>query len=176
MTTAAPEPKANMGQPVPRYEARLKVTGEARFGADFPLNNPAYAFLVTSAIAKGRIESIDLAAARAVPGVLEILTQDNTTELKPIKFSAGGGGASTSMQSLGPEIAHDGQIVAMVLAVPTRRRAKPPTRFASAMRLRCRARLSALPAPPRRMRPKSQSGTKRCRRQAMPKRRSLPPQ
>ncbi|MFL4986306.1 MAG: xanthine dehydrogenase family protein molybdopterin-binding subunit [Xanthobacteraceae bacterium] len=116
MTTAAPEPKANMGQPVPRYEARLKVTGEARFGADFPLNNPAYAFLVTSAIAKGRIESIDLAAARAVPGVLEILTQDNTTELKPIKFSAGGGGASTSMQSLGPEIAHDGQIVAMVLA------------------------------------------------------------
>jgi len=116
MTTAAPEPKANMGQPVPRYEARLKVTGEARFGADFPLNNPAYAFLVTSAIAKGRIESIDLAAARAVPGVLEILTQDNTTELKPIKFSPGGGGASTSMQSLGPEIAHDGQIVAMVLA------------------------------------------------------------
>ena len=33
MNAAAPEPKANMGEPVPRYEARLKVTGEARFGS-----------------------------------------------------------------------------------------------------------------------------------------------
>jgi xanthine dehydrogenase YagR molybdenum-binding subunit len=70
MTAAAPAPKHNMGLPVPRYEARLKVTGEARYGSDFPLNNPAYAFLVTSAIAKGRIERLDLAEARAVPGVL----------------------------------------------------------------------------------------------------------
>ena len=116
MTVAAPEPKANMGQPVPRYEARLKVTGEARFGADVPLNNPAYAFLVTSAIAKGRIAGLDLGEARAVPGVLGILTQDDAAELKQIKFSAGGGGASTSIQKLGPEIFHDGQIIAMVLA------------------------------------------------------------
>jgi len=43
-----------MGQPAPRYDARLKVTGEARYGADVPLNNPAYAFLVTSAIARIR--------------------------------------------------------------------------------------------------------------------------
>jgi len=116
MTVAAPEPKANMGQPVPRYEARLKVTGEARFGADVPLNNPAYAFLVTSAIAKGRIAGLDLGEARAVPGVLGILTQDDAAELKQIKFSAGGGGASTSIQKLGPEIFHDGQIIAVVLA------------------------------------------------------------
>ena len=116
MTVAAPEPKANMGQPVPRYEARLKVTGEARFGADVPLNNPAYAFLVTSAIAKGRIAGLDLGEARAVPGVLGILSQDDAAELKQIKFSAGGGGASTSIQKLGPEIFHDGQIIAVVLA------------------------------------------------------------
>ena len=31
---AAPVPKANMGAPVPRYEARLKVTGEARYPGD----------------------------------------------------------------------------------------------------------------------------------------------
>ena len=66
---AAPEPKANMGQPVPRLDARLKVTGEARYAADFPVGNPAYAFLVTSAIAKGRIIRLDTEAARAVPGV-----------------------------------------------------------------------------------------------------------
>ncbi len=116
MTIAAPASKGNMGEPVPRYEARLKVTGNARFGADFPLQNPAHAFLVTSAVAKGRIASMELSEARAVPGVLEILTQENTSELKSIKFTPGGGGASTSIQGLGPEIAHDGQIVAMVLA------------------------------------------------------------
>ena len=36
------------------------------------------AFLVTSAIAKGRIDRLDLDDARAVPGVLDILTHENT--------------------------------------------------------------------------------------------------
>jgi xanthine dehydrogenase YagR molybdenum-binding subunit len=115
-TAAAPEPKANMGEPAPRLDARLKVTGEARFAADVPVANPAYAFLVTSAIAKGRLTRLDTEAARAVPGVLEIFSQDNTGELKDVKFGAGGGGSSTSIQGLGPEIAHDGQIIAMVVA------------------------------------------------------------
>jgi xanthine dehydrogenase YagR molybdenum-binding subunit len=110
---AAPAPKANMGAPAVRYDARLKVTGAARYPSDTPLANPAYAVLVTSAIAKGRIEQLDLDAARAVPGVLDILTQDNTGELKQVKF---GDGCSTSIQSLGPDILHDGQIIAVVLA------------------------------------------------------------
>jgi len=113
---AAPEPQANMGEPAPRVDARQKVTGEARYASDFPLANPAYAVLVTSAIAKGRLLGLDLEAAKAVPGVLDILTQENTGELKEIKFGAGGGGASTSIQKLGPEIAHEGQIIAMVVA------------------------------------------------------------
>src|ERR1700688_1319235 len=64
---AAPTPKANMGAPAPRYDARLKVTGEARYPADMPVANPAFAVLVTSSIAKGRIERFDLDDARAVP-------------------------------------------------------------------------------------------------------------
>jgi xanthine dehydrogenase YagR molybdenum-binding subunit len=60
MSTAAPEPKENMGKPEPRIDGRLKVTGEARYGSDFPVANPAYAFLVTSAIAKGRITAMNL--------------------------------------------------------------------------------------------------------------------
>src|ERR1041384_7143099 len=110
---AAPEPKANMGKPEPRYDARLKVTGEARYPSDVPVSSPAYAYLVTSGIAKGRIEKLDLAQARAVPGVLDIFTQENTSDLKGGKF---GGGAGTSIDKLGPEILHDGQIVAMVVA------------------------------------------------------------
>jgi len=116
MNRAAPQPKANMGRPEPRIEGRLKVTGEARYGADFAVSNPAFAYLVTSAIAKGTIEAIDLAAARSVPGVLEIFTWENTGELKPVKYGAGGGGPTTSIQDLGPHIRHDGQIVAMVVA------------------------------------------------------------
>jgi xanthine dehydrogenase YagR molybdenum-binding subunit len=114
MTVAAPEPKANMGRPVPRVDGRAKVTGEARYPSDFAVPNPAFAFLVTSAIAKGRIEAMNLDDARKVPGVLDILTHENTGDLKQLKF--GGGGVITSMQSLGPEIFHDGQIVAMVVA------------------------------------------------------------
>ncbi len=113
---AAPAPQANMGQPAPRLDARLKVTGEARYASDVPVAKPAYAVLVTSAIARGRIANLDLEAAKAVPGVLDILTQDNTGELKEVKFGGGGGGASTSVQKLGPEIAHEGQIIAMVVA------------------------------------------------------------
>src|SRR5262249_10856560 len=113
MSAAAPEPKRNMGQPVPRYDARLKVTGSAHYPSDTPVGNPAYAFLITSSIAKGRIERMELAEARSIPGVLEIFTRENTRELKSGRF---GGGASTSIDSLGPDIAHDGQIVAMVVA------------------------------------------------------------
>ncbi len=110
---AALAPKANMGDPVPRYDARLKVTGEARYPADTPLANPAFAVLATSSIAKGRIVKLDLETARAVPGVLDILTYENTAELKKAKF---GERCSTSIQELGPEIQHDGQPIAVVVA------------------------------------------------------------
>ncbi|MGH6663525.1 MAG: xanthine dehydrogenase family protein molybdopterin-binding subunit, partial [Pseudolabrys sp.] len=83
---------------------------------DMPVNNPAFAFLVTSAIAKGTIGNIDLTEARAVPGVLDIFTHENTGDLKQLKYGAGGGGAASSIQDLGPKIQHDGQIVAMVVA------------------------------------------------------------
>jgi xanthine dehydrogenase YagR molybdenum-binding subunit len=116
MNRAAPTPLANMGAPAPRVDGRLKVTGEARYGSDFPVANPAYALLITSPIAKGRIDKIDLAEAKAVPGVLDIITYQNLPKLTEIPFSAGGGGATSSIQDLGPDIFYDGQIVGVVLA------------------------------------------------------------
>ncbi len=110
---AAPAPLDNMGAPVPRIDARLKVIGQARFPADTPVANPAFAFLVTSVIAKGRIERIDLDDARQVRGVLDVLTYKETQGLTTTKF---GIGSSTSIQTLGPEILHDGQIIAVILA------------------------------------------------------------
>jgi xanthine dehydrogenase YagR molybdenum-binding subunit len=116
MSTAAPEPKENMGKPEPRIDGRLKVTGEARYGSDFPVGNPAYAFLVTSAISKGGIEAMDLREATAVSGVLEIFHHGNSSELKQIEYRPGGGGPTSSIQDFGPEIKYGGQIIALVVA------------------------------------------------------------
>ncbi len=115
MNRAAPEPKDNMGRPEPRIDGRLKVTGAARYGSDFTTDNPAFAYLVTSEIARGRIQRIDLDEARAVRGVIDIFTHENTGELKHIKYAQGGGGPTSSIQEFGPEISCDGQIVAMVV-------------------------------------------------------------
>ncbi|WFU26565.1 xanthine dehydrogenase family protein molybdopterin-binding subunit [Bradyrhizobium sp. CB1717] len=117
MTAAAPEPKANMGQPVPRYDAHSKVTGRATYASDMPLANPAYAFLVTSAISKGRIDNFDLDDARGVRGVIDIVTHENAPKLKESKLFSNGGYAGTTIQPLkSPDIAHDGQIIAVVVA------------------------------------------------------------
>ena len=117
MSMAAPEPKANMGQSVPRYDAVAKVTGRAQYAADVPLANRAYAYLVTSSIAKGRIDRFDLTVAKQVHGVIDIVTHENAETLKEPKLFSNGGYASTTIQPLkSPEIAHEGQIVAVVLA------------------------------------------------------------
>lgn len=117
MTVAAPDPKGNMGQPAPRYDAAAKVTGRATYGSDMPLDNPAYAFLVTSAIARGRINSFDLDDARRVRGVIDIVTHENAPKLKESKLFSNGGYAGTTIQPLkSADIAHDGEIIAVVVA------------------------------------------------------------
>jgi xanthine dehydrogenase YagR molybdenum-binding subunit len=114
MNAAAPEPAENQGQPVPRIDARLKVTGEARYAADMAVSNLAYGVLVTTDIARGRVKSIDLSAARATRGVLDIISYGDVDDLKTPRFSNG------SYTSLGPlhtrQIWHDGQVMALVVA------------------------------------------------------------
>ena len=113
MSTAAPQPKANQGQPVPRIDARLKVTGEARYAADIPLNNLAHGVLVTSDIARGRVRSIELDAARAMPGVLAVISYGDLEGVKTPQF----GSAYTALGPLHDRaIWHDGQIMALVVA------------------------------------------------------------
>ncbi|MDB5731150.1 MAG: aldehyde oxidase and xanthine dehydrogenase a/b hammerhead, partial [Variovorax sp.] len=81
------------------------------------LDKAAYGWLVTSAIAKGRITRIDEAPARAVAGLLDIVTHENAGAIKGSKFFKDGGTASTTIVPLAsPRIWHDGQIVALVVA------------------------------------------------------------
>jgi xanthine dehydrogenase YagR molybdenum-binding subunit len=106
-----------MGQPIPRYDALAKVTGKAQYAADVPLARPAYAYLVTSAIAKGRIEAMELEDAKKIRGVIAIITHENAEKLKDAKLFSNGGYSSTTNQPLkSAEIAEDGQIIGIVLA------------------------------------------------------------
>jgi xanthine dehydrogenase YagR molybdenum-binding subunit len=103
-----------IGQPATRIEGALKVTGQARFASDEAPANPAYACLVTSAIARGRVRGMKLDAARAVPGVLDILTHANVgSAIKP-PLGPDQGPTTTTMES--DRIWHDGQIIGVVLA------------------------------------------------------------
>lgn len=71
----------SIGKPVSRIEGPLKVTGKAKYAAEFNVPNLAHGFVVNSEIAKGRIKKIDRAAALAVPGVIEVFAHDNRPEM-----------------------------------------------------------------------------------------------
>ena len=114
---AGGDPAADaIGKSTIRIDGRLKVTGAARYPSDEPVPDAAYAVLVTSAIARGRIARFDYTAARAVPGVLDVLTFENAgNDSKRAEPPGGKGGKNTpSMQSA--KITHDGQIIGVVLA------------------------------------------------------------
>lgn len=65
-----------------RVDGPMKVTGTAPYAYEQPVDNPAHLFPVVSTIAKGKIRSIDRSAAEAVPGVLLVLTHENTPSLR----------------------------------------------------------------------------------------------
>jgi xanthine dehydrogenase YagR molybdenum-binding subunit len=102
------------GKPVSRIDGIAKVTGAARFASDEPVAKPAYAYLVTSSIARGKIASFGLVKARAVRGVLDILTYENVGSL--VKTAQGPDGKPTTTSLENAQIWHSGQIVAIVVA------------------------------------------------------------
>jgi len=63
---------SNIGQPLTRRDGVLKVTGAAKYAADRHPPGMLYAVLATSTIARGRVASLDVAAAKAHPGVIEV--------------------------------------------------------------------------------------------------------
>ncbi|HUC48105.1 MAG TPA: xanthine dehydrogenase family protein molybdopterin-binding subunit [Xanthobacteraceae bacterium] len=66
-----------IGTPTSRVDGVAKVTGAAKYAAEFNVPGLAYGSVVTSTIAKGRITQIDRSAAMRVPGVIDVLTHDN---------------------------------------------------------------------------------------------------
>jgi xanthine dehydrogenase YagR molybdenum-binding subunit len=74
---------SSVGQPVPRADGRLKVTGAALYTADMPLAGALHGAIVHSAIANGRTTSINTSAAEKAPGVLAVFTCRNMPRMNP---------------------------------------------------------------------------------------------
>jgi xanthine dehydrogenase YagR molybdenum-binding subunit len=71
--------------------------------------NAAYGYIVGAAIAKGRIESIDLTAAKQAPGVIGVVTRPMPASWARAQFNA-------ARLLAGPDVDHYHQAVALVVA------------------------------------------------------------
>src|SRR5438105_5237860 len=100
-----------IGKPADRIDGPLKTTGTAPYAYERHdvVPNQAYGYVVGSAIAKGRIASIDLTRAKAAPGVLAIVTAQNAGKLDKAERNA-------AKLLAGPEIEHYHQAMAVVVA------------------------------------------------------------
>ena len=101
-----------VGQPLDRVDGKRKTTGTAPYAGEGPAHEgrkPAHGWVVGAGIAKGRIKSMDLAAARASPGVIAIVTARSAGPL-------GKGKNNTAKLLGGPRIDHYHQALALVVA------------------------------------------------------------
>ncbi|MCD5991775.1 xanthine dehydrogenase family protein molybdopterin-binding subunit [Pseudomonas sp. CDFA 553] len=100
-----------VGKATPRIDGKLKTTGQAHYAYEHHdvVPNQAYGYVVTSAIAKGRIGSMNLEAANAAPGVIGIVTAASAGKLGKGKYN-------TATLLGGPEIQHYHQAIALVVA------------------------------------------------------------
>src|SRR5687767_4580402 len=72
-----------IGKEINRVDGVAKVTGKAKYAAEFRAPNLAYGFIVLGTVAKGTIKSIDTREAEAAGGVIKILTHLNAPKLGP---------------------------------------------------------------------------------------------
>jgi xanthine dehydrogenase YagR molybdenum-binding subunit len=112
-----------IGMAVSRVDGRDKVTGQARYAAEY-FPEPAheallYGVVVSGAIAKGRIKALDAGAALAVPGVVDVIWHENRPRIRSFDIfykdmTAPGGSPFRPLYD--DQILYSGQPVALVVA------------------------------------------------------------
>ncbi len=121
-----------IGQPVRRREDLRLLTGNGRYSDDVNLPGQAYAVMVRSPHAHAVIRRFDTVTARAMPGVLAVLTGEDVLAdgLQPLPNIANSHPADISIKNkdgtpvvrpqqaaiIWPEVCHVGEIVAVVVA------------------------------------------------------------
>jgi carbon-monoxide dehydrogenase large subunit len=117
--------KFGIGQPVRRFEDQTLITGKGRYTDDIRFDKMAHAVVVRSTAAHANIRRIDTAAARAMPGVLLVLTSDDVTAdglgdvpcVVPLTNRDGSARPDTPRPVLAlGKVRHVGQPVALVVA------------------------------------------------------------
>ncbi|EUB99456.1 Xanthine dehydrogenase [Rhizobium sp. CF080] len=100
-----------IGQPIHRIDGELKTTGRAMYAYEWhdPNTPYAYGYPVGAAIAKGRINAMDVTAAKSAPGVLAVVTTLDVGKRKKGKFN-------TANLFGGDEVQHYHQAIAVVVA------------------------------------------------------------
>ncbi len=68
----------HIGEPTSRVDGRAKVSGEAKYAAEYNLPNLVYGCVVSSAVARGKITATDVTDALQLPGVLQVFTHENS--------------------------------------------------------------------------------------------------
>jgi xanthine dehydrogenase YagR molybdenum-binding subunit len=76
-----PQESSVIGKDITRVDGIMKVTGAAKYGVEYSLENMAWGVGVGSTVGSGKIVSIDSSEAEKMPGVLAILHHGNTEKL-----------------------------------------------------------------------------------------------
>jgi xanthine dehydrogenase YagR molybdenum-binding subunit len=109
MTLGVQLPPHAVGTSLDRVDGPLKVTGAAKYAFEYPVDQVSYIAPVQSAIVKGRVVALDASAARALPGVIAVLSHENAPRLAPLDNQY-----QAVFQS--DAVAYRGQFVAAVVA------------------------------------------------------------
>ena len=102
-----------IGQPLPRPDGRAKVTGAARYAADYFVPGLVHGVLVGAPVPSGKIRSVDTAIAARAPGVVRILT---ATDMPRFGEAPVPPAAVSAWPTQSDVISYEGEALAIVLA------------------------------------------------------------
>ncbi|MCG9793841.1 xanthine dehydrogenase family protein molybdopterin-binding subunit [Flavobacterium algicola] len=108
-----------IGKPVSRLEGNLKVTGAAKYAADYNESDLVHGYIVNSTITKGKIIAIDESSARKISGVIEIYSHTNRSKLPwfDILYTDMDAPPGTPFKPLyNNQVLYNGQPIALVVA------------------------------------------------------------
>jgi xanthine dehydrogenase YagR molybdenum-binding subunit len=104
----------HLGRETTRVDGIAKVTGKAKYTAEFQVPHIAYGFIVQSTVTKGRITAIDTREAEQAAGVVRVFTHLNAARLG--KAAAAGGPPQWAWPLQSDRVFFNGQPIALVVA------------------------------------------------------------
>lgn len=105
-----------IGKPLNRTDGKLKVTGQATYGAEWKLPGLVHGVFLQSTITSGHIVDIDTSKAEKAPGVLMVITHKNAPRLNSIDVYPVNSAGQQLLTLQDNKIYYSGQDVALVIA------------------------------------------------------------